>query len=767
MPRSPATKVSAWRRKYPGALPAVRTGTDGSSNGQPVMVEFLIDGVWTDLVSLGLVLSDSEVSIQSRGRPGENSVSGPATCNFDVKNFSADFSLANPSSPYWGKVVLGTRVRISVPMGNGVSRRFVGELSSIPQESDTTGNYSIVSFEAAGILRRLSQGEKNLRSALYRDYTRQVPMDGGNAGGLLPIAYWPMEDAAGSHSFASPLAGVRPMLFTGSPTLATYDGFAASDPLPNLNGSTFTAAFPTPAASPSAGSDSYMIEFVMSAPGGLTNGMTIAQWTTAGEAAVIWKLSYPSTDHLQLRVFDLDNNLLVDSGSVAVNIAGDLNWIVLWLQEFDDVIPELDATVLVQPIGGGTDNENTAFATSGALGIFKSFIFNPAATAVDFYIGHLAVYRSPKGNGVIDRDSRNDNGIDQSPLNAYVGEAADVRFQRLCAEEGITSELTGTVGDGVSMGAQTSDTLMNLLRQCEASDDGIIYEMTSDFGLGYRTRHSLQNQSAVLTLDHSAHELSAPLAPLVDDSFVANDVTVTRVGGTSFESVQTTGPRSVSFPPAGMGPYLTAFDLSLQYDDQTGSEATWAVRKGTVSEARFKAVQVNLGSNELAGTVKRNTILSVVPGDRIVISSVPIKYGPADISQLAVGFTETIDQFQHVISVNAIPESPYRTGVVAASIASTDDSVNTGGSHLVSGLNTTDTSFSVALDGSYVWADSATYSTDFPFDIIMDGEQMTVTAITGTSSPQTFTVTRSVNGVAKSHNDHASVGLYAAKAVSL
>jgi hypothetical protein len=57
------------------------------------------------------------------------------------------------------------------------------------------------------------------------------------------------------------------------------------------------------------------------------------------------------------------------------------------------------------------------------------------------------------------------------------------------------------------------------------------------------------------------------------------------------------------------------------------------------------------------------------------------------------------------------------------------------------------------------WVDSATYATDFPFDITINGEQMTVTAITGTASPQTFTVTRSVNGVVKGHADNSSVAL--------
>ncbi|PAN01002.1 hypothetical protein CJI59_13820 [Streptomyces sp. Alain-F2R5] len=48
---------------------------------------------------------------------------------------------------------------------------------------------------------------------------------------------------------------------------------------------------------------------------------------------------------------------------------------------------------------------------------------------------------------------------------------------------------------------------------------------------------------------------------------------------------------------------------------------------------------------------------------------------------------------------------------------------------------------------------------DFPFDITVGGERMTVTSVSGTASPQTFTVVRSVNGVVKAHEAGADVRL--------
>jgi hypothetical protein len=53
-----------------------------------------------------------------------------------------------------------------------------------------------------------------------------------------------------------------------------------------------------------------------------------------------------------------------------------------------------------------------------------------------------------------------------------------------------------------------------------------------------------------------------------------------------------------------------------------------------------------------------------------------------------------------------------------------------------------------------------TAAADFPFDIAIDGERITVTNITGASSPQTFTVQRAINGVTKAHPAGTPVVLF-------
>jgi len=77
------------------------------------------------------------------------------------------------------------------------------------------------------------------------------------------------------------------------------------------------------------------------------------------------------------------------------------------------------------------------------------------------------------------------------------------------------------------------------------------------------------------------------------------------------------------------------------------------------------------------------------------------------------------------------------------------------GSTISEDLTTTETDVSVATASGPLWSHA-----DGDFDIVIGGERMTVTAISGTTSPQTFTVTRSVNGIVKEHSSGSTVDLF-------
>jgi hypothetical protein len=166
---------------------------------------------------------------------------------------------------------------------------------------------------------------------------------------------------------------------------------------------------------------------------------------------------------------------------------------------------------------------------------------------------------------------------------------------------------------------------------------------------------------------------------------------------------------------------------------------------GTVNEERYPTVAVNLARAEttaLSGALQDADI-----GDYAEIVNPPPWQPPGPIKVLLSGVApEEFGGFTYAMTWNAVPESPYEVGIWGDA---TYGHLDTGGSSLAAGIGTADASMSVATAaGGKLWT---TRAADFPFDVSMGGEQITVTAITGSSSPQAFAVTRSVNGVVKSH----------------
>jgi hypothetical protein len=81
------------------------------------------------------------------------------------------------------------------------------------------------------------------------------------------------------------------------------------------------------------------------------------------------------------------------------------------------------------------------------------------------------------------------------------------------------------------------------------------------------------------------------------------------------------------------------------------------------------------------------------------------------------------------------------------------DKVDSGSSSLATGYSSSATSLSVTVTNVRdLWKTGAV-----SIPITVAGEQMTVTNITGATSPQTFTVTRSANGVTKAQLAGAEV----------
>lgn len=269
-------------------------------------------------------------------------------------------------------------------------------------------------------------------------------------------------------------------------------------------------------------------------------------------------------------------------------------------------------------------------------------------------------------------------------------------------------------------------------------------------GTGYRgTTPTVEHtfyaylESTAVALDYAAGHIAAPFEPVEDDQATRNDVTAGRTGGNTARVEETDGPLNVADPPAGVGRYDTSVTVNVASDGQLESQAGWRVHLGTVDEPRYPSVRVDLAAHpEL---IEGMAALDV--GDALTIDNPPGWLPVGRIEQLAQGFTETIGLYRLDITANCSPAAPWRTGEY-----DTDryDTAGTVRPDSAGPIDETQTAVTLQTVLGPLWTTDAA---EFPFDIVIGGERMTVTDIgadTG-GGAQLFTVVRSVNGIVKTH----------------
>ena len=626
--------------------------------------------------------------------------------------------------------------------------RFHGEVPAWPPQQDVTGSDVYTPVQASGILRRLQAGTKPpLHSALRRGLKFAT-------GSAAPIVYWPCEDGAGAQSIASGLPGGRPMRFTGSPTFASYAGFVASSPIPLISNSGWHGVIPGRSAD-----TANVVRFILRIPSGdMTNGAYLARLYTDSAAiqAVAIRNDIPGGG-LEADFINSDGSVTTSTPAIAVKGTR-----VLMSAELTTSGADVLLTLRSMDLSG-TITSQTATKVGATLGNGTRITVGvtPSGLIVDdTAIGHIWYQGATDSlSGYL------------SLLNAWSGEAAGTRFSRLCGEQGVPFRSVGSLSDTVQMGIQTQLQFTALLQECADADRGMMFEPRQVFALGYRTRRSLESQAAGVTLSYSSAQLSAPLDPVDDDQQIANDVTVTRAygGSSSSRQVLTSGALSTAAPPSGVGPYAITPSLNLAYDSQLDDLAGWLLRLGTVDELRWPSIGADLSRSQLASVFYDLQELDL--GDRLAVTGTPAHWPPDGISQLVQGLTEVLAGYTagnspFTIAWNGVPESPYQVGVVGDAVyAQADTDGSTLQSNIASGATSMGALTTAATDHALaLWT---TDSGNMPFDLAMGGERITATALSGAASPQTVTITRSVNGVVKAQTAGADIRLFYPTIVSL
>ena len=513
------------------------------------------------------------------------------------------------------------------------SPRFCGELGALPVRWDVTGGDPMVPVDAAGVLRRMSQGTAPEKSALYRAIISQPGL----------IHYWPCEDPDGSTVLASAVAGGRPLgIAYADPDLNSYSAFHGSDPIPTLQNGEWTATTAGINTAAVTGTLQFRFPLHMPAVDEAATGQALIQIFTVGAR---WDLQYQSAGNLQLRAFDSAANQLYASSSLSYGLQNKPVMVSLKLVlSGTNTLWTLATMDLL-----GNQVSNNATATSVTFNRLTKLIVNPVGGYVDVAFGHLHVQNTATALSDM-----------LGPMTAYTGESAGVRIARACADLGVQFIQIGA-DSTTTLGPQGSSDPMALIDDAINADLGLLYEPRGDFGLEFRTRPSLYNQDAALALDYAAAHLSAASPPVDDDRNSRNDVAVTRSGGSSARYTVDTGPLSTQPPPNGMGRYQDSVTIDVNTDSQLAGQASWRAALGSVNEARFPTIPINLAKPEVsANAALVAAALAANVGDRITISNATAADFYDPISQLAIGYTETMDPVSHEITYSCVPESIYQ-----------------------------------------------------------------------------------------------------------
>lgn len=610
--------------------------------------------------------------------------------------------------------------------------RFLGDVPEWAPRWDKSGADQRVSIQAAGIIRRLSRGKAPADSPLVRFIRAQDP-----------DLYWPLEEGSAATAAVALAGGINMALLPDGTGDVGFGGKAqnrASPAVVNLAGKTgyLVAEIPPGAVSSSHWTVEFMLQRPSDAEASGLDRVTI--WIECGTGTL---------RRFEVKIDNTNEGILTVTNNSAATVAT-LSHGTIASDAFPTSSPD-NIAIECEQNGGNIDVTAWNFGfddvatVAGTLGEPRRIIINPNQSGLADMpsIGHVAVYSGQGPPSTFFGDAWDAGG-------SWSGEVPSERLERLCDEEGISFEFIFQ-SEADFMNAQGVSPVMDLLREAEAADHGFLHEY--NYGFRYLLRTDRYNRATRLTLNRALGQIAEAPEPLDNDERLTNQVKATRTYGGS-ATYTSTDPAYDPNGAASPGLFADEVTLSLSTDERLIRHAEWLVWLGTQDDLRWPVIAIDLAASpEIA-----QTWLETCLGDRITWTDPPPGVPQNTLELLLEGYTERFSQTEWRAELNCSPMRPHEIAVIEgdASAAQPPERIDSDTSTLNTGIDSDDTSLSVASSG-VIWS---TTGAEYPADLDIGGEQITVTAVSGGASPQTFTVTRSVNGVTKSHLAGATVSLW-------
>lgn len=605
-------------------------------------------------------------------------------------------------------------------------RRFTGEISALPVAWDTSGKDVWCDVQAADVTRRLTQGNAPLRSAMRTFFAS-----------MTSVGYWPGEDATSATRIASVTPGVASGVTTGA-TFTTPSDLPASAGAFIITDATFRANFSAKGSGTGSACFNFAWKFAI-APASLTTLVDI--FVAEGTAGRVNISVGPAT--FDMAIYASDGTLITSNSTGIPATTPSTSWILMRIQ-FQQVGGNVQADIGWYKPGENVLWGAAALNFAGTSGRFSGGQFKATTQNLNTQICHVFI-----GQFFLD----NTTTAYTTAASAFVGETTTSRFTRVCTQNNILNTVIGSTSFSEAMGVQPIASIMDVLYECLDLESGQLYADRNSLGLVFRTRRSMINQDGPI-INYTNDELSGQLLPVDDDQFLRNYVTASKPTGSSATAEVTTGPNSTQAPPNGVNRYEVPVSRNPYLDSRLDALAAWEAFLGTWDEARYPLVQVNLERQNYttsAANIRKGHILSHLDmGDMFVIQGLPAWLPPDNAYLLVQGMTEVLRNRGWEFRFNTSPYGPFNANDTSQLVLSRYRA-GTANSTLAATMTTTSLSVTVTVPG-VLWGTTALKPGNFPLNIVVAGEVMTVSGIVGTASPQTFTISaRSVNTVVKTH----------------
>lgn len=587
---------------------------------------------------------------------------------------------------------------------------------------DLTGNNAVVPLTASGILARVrasDRGSRVVQSPLFRQLS-----------GRTSAGYLPLEDLSGTVSAANATPGGRPGILTDCTAGVESDLPGAARVVKFNSDTSRIVMYPRQDLAKGTGFSFMWLMKFDSLPGSAADMITVA--TNTGSTVDRWAIRFDGAT-VNLRGYRRSTMTdVVTPASVFYSLD----------------VTEWFAMELRLEVSGANTNWRLMWARVGAESYFStngSYAGTtvPYVTSIDFRSA------SPFTGAEFSHMWTGQNTLPffsttfLAVWSGFVGESDIDRWVRILEEAGISGYAES--GTGQELGAQEIASALDIFRSIELAGQGRMFE--SGWGLAYRPRDNRYSRPVTLELDAADGGLGAQPTGLGDDSALVNDVTISRTGGA--QGVRWTDEDHV----AREGRYAQAPTVNIERDDRLLLHASWMVFLGTRPGYRWPRMVLNLMrrpdfSNDWTGRY---------PGARLQVTNAPAQLVGQAPDVIVEGTRTSWWHNEWIVEANCSNAAPWESPTLDDDDVRLDSDL----SELDAAIDADDMSFVIDVVEGEPWITTAGYPAEFPLDLMINGEVITVSGIGAPAGTlQTATVSaRAVNGVSRSHDAGSQITL--------